>query len=138
MKMAGVIRFALLTAGAIILFRVIGLFVIYRYLRLDYYLSLVAVGCLLTGMFLNRRPAAPAPVPTPSGEDLLTLLTSKEVLVLRLLAEGKTNKEIAALQFIEVSTVKSHVNNIYTKLSVSNRSEARSRYAELTKRFPIL
>jgi DNA-binding CsgD family transcriptional regulator len=145
---ATTIRIGLLTAGAIILFQVINLFVIYRYLKLDYYLSLVAICFLTTGLLLNkRRPVAqtmpnpstlltPQAVPTPR-KDLLALLTSKELLILRLLTEGNTNKEIAAAQFIELSTVKTHINNIYTKLSVSNRKEARSRYAEMAKKFPI-
>jgi DNA-binding CsgD family transcriptional regulator len=143
------LRIGLLTAIAIIGFQVISLCVIYRYLKLDYYLSLVAVCFLVTGLMLNKRQAKAEPVSLPasppdhaeqlqkSREDLLALLTSKEVLVLRLLAEGKTNKEIAAAQFIELSTVKTHVNNIYSKLSVSNRKEARSRYAEMAQKFPV-
>ena len=145
-----VIWIGLVTGGAIILFQVISLFVIYRYLKLDYYLCLVAICFGVAGWMLDkRRPAvetAPLPVdrlvalsasPAVSGESILTLLTSKEVLVLRLLAESKTNKEIAASLFVEVSTVKTHVNNIYSKLSVSNRKEARSKYAEMTQRFPL-
>src|SRR5882757_810615 len=103
------LRIGLLTAGAIILFQVISLFVIYRYLKLDYYLSLVAVCGLVTGWLLNKRSSQAEPLPISSEvevpkEDWLAVLTSKEVLVLRLLAEGKTNKEIAAAQFIELST----------------------------------
>jgi len=147
------LRIALLTGGVIILFQVISLFVIYRYLKLDYYLSLVAICFLTTGLLLNKRPSKTLPillaaeaqpdlrplvsVPAEPREDLLALLTSKEILILRLLAEGKTNKEIAAAQFIELSTVKTHVNNIYAKLSVGNRKEARSRYAEMTQKFPV-
>jgi DNA-binding NarL/FixJ family response regulator len=147
---ASVIQIGLLAGVAIILFQVISLFVIYRYLKLDYYLSLVAVCFLATGLLLNKRQPKnqpiplpqdtnpqPGPIPTEPREDLLTLLTSKEILILRLLAEGKTNKEIAAAQFIELSTVKTHVNNIYTKLSIGNRKEARSRYAQMAHPFPI-
>lgn len=151
-----IIWIGLLTGGAITLFQVISLFVIYRYLKLDYYLCLVAVCFGVAGWMLNKRrseirevpetggtpllaaPSAPVlPPPGLSCNDLLTMLTSKEVLVLRLLAESKTNKEIAAALFVEVSTVKTHVNNIYGKLSVSNRKEARSKYAEMTQRFPV-
>ena len=138
-----VIRIGLVTAGAIILFQVISLFVIYRYLKLDYYLCLVAVCFGVAGWMLApspSEPVSPAPILPPPGQshgDLLALLTPKEVLVLRLLAESKTNKEIAAALFVEVSTVKTHVNNIYSKLSVSNRKEARSKYAEMAQRFPI-
>ena len=136
---ATTIQIGLLTGGAIILFQVISLFVTYRYLRLDYYLCLVAGCFLVTGLLLNKRPAQAETtlLQERPSQNLLVLLTSKELLILRLLAEGKTNKEIAAVQFVELSTIKTHVNNIYTKLSVSNRKEARSKYAEMTRKFPI-
>lgn len=133
-----VICIGLLTGAAIIMFQVISLFVIYRYLKLDYYLCLVAVCFGVGGWMMNKRRPAPALPPTgQSYRDPLAMLTSKEVQVLRLLAESKTNKEIAATLFVEVSTVKTHINNIYSKLSVSNRKEARSKYAKMTQRFPI-
>ena len=126
---AWLLRIGLITAVVIIGFQIIGQLVMYRYLKLDYYLSLVAVAFLTAGLLL-KRPARPQP-------DLLTLLTSKEFLVLRLLAEGKTNKEIAVAHSVEVSTVKTHINNIYTKLAVSNRAQARARYAEIAAKLPI-
>ena len=139
------LRIGLLTGGSIVLFQIISLFVIYRYLKLDYYLCLVAVCFGASGWMLSKRQpgmqTAPAtggePLSGRSGEDLLAMLTSKEVLVLRLLAESKTNKEIAAELYVELSTVKTHVNNIYSKLAVSNRKEARSKYAEMVRRFPL-
>jgi len=45
-----------------------------------------------------------------------------------LINEGKSNKEIAALHFVEVSTVKTHINNLYNKLGVSNRKVAAEVY----------
>jgi len=147
---AWVVWIGMLTGGAIVLSRVISLFVIYRYLKLDYYLCVVAVCFATAGWMLHKRASIAgralaitadgsfpsSPVPAVSREDILAVLTSKEVLVLRLLAESKTNKEIAAELFIELSTVKTHINNIYTKLSVSNRKEARSKYAEMAQKFP--
>jgi DNA-binding CsgD family transcriptional regulator len=134
------LRIGLITAAVIIGFQLIGQLVIYRYLKLDYYLSLVAVAFLATGVLLKRparleaRQDQPKALPMP---DLLTLLTSKEFLVLRLLAEGKTNKEIAVAHCVEVSTIKTHVNNIYCKLSVSNRAQARARFAEIAEKLPF-
>jgi two-component system NarL family response regulator len=40
------------------------------------------------------------------------------------MAEGKSNKEIGAALFISEGTVKTHVNSIHEKLSVSDRTEA--------------
>jgi two-component system, NarL family, response regulator LiaR len=51
-------------------------------------------------------------------------LTDREVEVLRLLAEGKANKEIAASLFISETTVKTHVSNILLKLGVPSRTQA--------------
>lgn len=53
-----------------------------------------------------------------------TTLTSRETEILALIAEGKTNKEIAAELFISVNTVKVHVSNIFQKIEVSSRTEA--------------
>ena len=132
-----IIKIGVLTGGVIVLFQVVNLFVIYRYLKLDYDLCLAAVMFLGVGLVIARRPQK-AELPVAPQEDLLGLLSSKEIQVLRLLAEGKTNKEIAAAQFIELSTVKTHVNNIYNKLSVTNRREARVKYAEMAQKLPVL
>jgi two-component system, NarL family, response regulator LiaR len=51
-------------------------------------------------------------------------LTEREVDVLRLLAQGKSNKEIALLLSIGEKTVKTHVSNILSKLNVSSRTQA--------------
>jgi DNA-binding NarL/FixJ family response regulator len=51
-------------------------------------------------------------------------LTDREVQVLRLLAHGASNQEIAQLLVIGVGTVKSHMNHIMSKLDVRNRTEA--------------
>jgi DNA-binding CsgD family transcriptional regulator len=51
-------------------------------------------------------------------------LTSREVEVLRVLAQGKTNRVIAEKLFISEKTVASHVSHIFTKLGVSSRAAA--------------
>jgi two-component system NarL family response regulator len=51
-------------------------------------------------------------------------LTAREMDVLRLIAAGKTNKEIGAELNITEGTVKAHVNNILGKLGVSDRTQA--------------
>jgi DNA-binding CsgD family transcriptional regulator len=59
------------------------------------------------------------------------LLTRRELDVLRLLAEGSTNKAIADALVISPGTVKFHVNSILRKLRVANRAEAVSQYLRL-------
>jgi NarL family two-component system response regulator LiaR len=51
-------------------------------------------------------------------------LTSRELEVLQLLAEGKTDAEIAAALFISRRTAATHVRHIYDRLDVSSRAEA--------------
>jgi len=51
-------------------------------------------------------------------------LTEREIDVLRLLAQGQSNQEIAQHLHISTTTVRSHVSNIMMKLGVSNRTQA--------------
>jgi two-component system, NarL family, response regulator LiaR len=51
-------------------------------------------------------------------------LTEREMEVLKLIAEGKTNQEIADELFIALKTVKTHVSNILSKLQVQDRTQA--------------
>jgi DNA-binding NarL/FixJ family response regulator len=51
-------------------------------------------------------------------------LTAREMEVLRLIVDGKSNKEIAAALHVSEGTVKIHVNNILSKLGVSDRTQA--------------
>ena len=57
-------------------------------------------------------------------EVLCSLLTARELEILRLVATGKTNKEIAAQLFISSDTVKGHLETTYRKLGVSDRAHA--------------
>lgn len=57
-------------------------------------------------------------------ENLLTYLTAREEEVLDLLTQGNNYKGIAAKLFISETTVKTHVNNIFQKLQVNDRTQA--------------
>lgn len=61
---------------------------------------------------------------SPTGVLNECLLTSRELDVLKLVAEGGSNKEIATQLFISPETVKKHLKNSYNKLQVRNRLEA--------------
>ncbi|MGH2562336.1 MAG: LuxR C-terminal-related transcriptional regulator [Thermomicrobiales bacterium] len=66
----------------------------------------------------------PTPVPDPPRPAPARALTSREVDVLRLIAEGKTNQIIADALFISHRTVTTHVDHIFCKLGVGARSAA--------------
>ncbi|GAA4275877.1 response regulator transcription factor [Aquimarina mytili] len=57
-----------------------------------------------------------------------TKLTQQEQKILALILEDKTNKEIASSMFVSVSTVKTHINNLYKKLGTTSRNEVKSLY----------
>ncbi|MGW0435015.1 response regulator [Micromonospora sp. NPDC003197] len=59
----------------------------------------------------------------PAGRRPVPPLSDRELEVVRTIARGRTNQEIAAELFISLSTVKSHVSGIQTKLGVRNRVE---------------
>ena len=80
----------------------------------------------------NLTSAAPEGVPEePTEPPPLELLTPREVEVLRLLARGQNNREIAQTLSVAVSTVKNHIQHILTKLGVSDRTQAAVRAVEL-------
>jgi DNA-binding CsgD family transcriptional regulator len=79
------------------------------------------------------RGAATHAMLTEDG-DLGVHLTAREVDVLRLMADGMTNADIARALFVSQGTVKFHVKNILRKMQAANRADASSRYLRLTLR----
>jgi DNA-binding CsgD family transcriptional regulator len=72
-----------------------------------------------TAVYVEPRPASVATTP-----DVLADLSQREVEVLRLLAMGRSNREIADALCISLNTVATHVRNILTKTGAANRTEA--------------
>jgi len=77
--------------------------------------------------------AAQASTPSRPAEMavLIEPLSDQEIRVLRLIAAGMSNAEVARELIISINTVKTHVKNIYRKLSVNSRAEARQVAREL-------
>jgi DNA-binding NarL/FixJ family response regulator len=69
--------------------------------------------------------------PRPLADNANAVLSSREREVLVLLAEGRTNREIAAALSVTLATVKTHLVKIYAKLDASNRNEALGRAVAL-------
>lgn len=71
-----------------------------------------------------RNVTSRAPAPLEMADDLLEPLTEQEEVVLRLIAAGLSNEEIAHTLSVSVNTVKTHVRHIFQKLGVSDRTQA--------------
>ena len=71
----------------------------------------------VTGKMMQRMRA-------PKKVELHEELTNREMEILLLMAEGKSNQEIADELFISLKTVKVHVSNILSKLNVQDRTQA--------------
>jgi LuxR family maltose regulon positive regulatory protein len=70
-------------------------------------------------------------LPASSTQPLIEPLSDRELEVLRMLAKGLTNKEVATRLFLSPNTVKVHARNIYQKLNTTNRTQATARAREL-------
>jgi LuxR family maltose regulon positive regulatory protein len=75
--------------------------------------------------------ANPAATQQPGNESLVEPLSEREIEVLRLLADGLTNAEIAQRLYLSPNTLKAHTQNIYSKLDVHSRVQAVNRAREL-------
>src|SRR4051812_34573040 len=69
--------------------------------------------------------------PRPLAERSVDLLSSREREVLACLAQGRSNREIAATLSVTLATVKSHLVRIYAKLGATNRNECLGRAVSL-------
>jgi two-component system, NarL family, response regulator DevR len=81
----------------------------------------------VTGRVLERVRR----IATGAASDDLAGLTSQEQKILLLVAEGKTNKEIAAEVFLSDKTVKNYVSSILSKLNLERRAQAAAYMAKL-------
>ena len=81
----------------------------------------------VTGKVLERMRR----IATSDEPDELSALTQQERKILALVAEGKTNKEIAADVFLSDKTVKNYVSSILAKLNLERRAQAAAYVARL-------
>ena len=87
-----------------------------------------AVECVYNGERFIQPELTPALnsklIARSTEQTLIDELTKREVQVLKLLAEGLFNKEIADMLAISERTVKNHISNIFKKIGVADRTQA--------------
>jgi DNA-binding NarL/FixJ family response regulator len=83
----------------------------------------------------SRQSAVKGEIAAPWSDEAMPL-TRRELEILRLVAEGHTNVQLARLLWVTEQTVKFHLSNIYRKLDVANRTEA-SRWAQRHGLLPL-
>jgi len=78
----------------------------------------------VTSRVLSVYRNAPSPPGTVRADPALQALTTRELEVLKLIASGMTNDEIAAQLVLSEGTIKTHVSHIFFKLDLRNRTDA--------------
>jgi DNA-binding CsgD family transcriptional regulator len=111
----------------------------YRFLArthsLELYISLLAAGFMAFGIWVGAKLFR-HPVPRADFDGNLKAqrslgISDRELEVLRLMTEGRSNKEIATRLHVSPNTVKTHVARLYEKLDVGRRTEAIHKAREL-------
>lgn len=91
----------------------------------EYLMYVVLALSLLGNVFLFLRLKK---WQSKTAKDAKELLTPQELKVMELIVQDKSNKEIADTLFVSVSTIKTHINNIYKKLNVQSREDVKRLY----------
>lgn len=96
--------------------------------KLPWWVYLISIFALLSILgnfyFFGKWKSVKNAIP-----DAGKVLSNQEQKVLDLILADKTNKEIASEMFVSLSTVKTHINNLYKKLKVSSRDEVKATYS---------
>ncbi len=112
-----------------------------RTISLEVYVGIIASFFTVIGIWMGLRLTKPkvliqekiVPEKFILNEENLsnTGISEREFDVLKLMADGCSNKEIAAKLFISLNTVKTHASNLFMKLDVKRRTQAVQRGKEL-------
>ena len=125
---------AILAAGSSALQWLQYRFLVHAYPR-EAYLGLIALIFLILGIWIGarifRRAPGSAPFRANTRVQETLRISERELEVLRLLADGRSNKEIASNLEVSPNTVKTHVARLFEKLEVRRRTQAILRAREL-------
>ena len=129
-----IVSFALLIVALLLLFRLSEYSLLSGNLRTEIILAAVAVIFFFIGLYVNKKRSS-KPASNNTSLDLQKVddlgLSKREYEVLRAIADGLSNKQIADKLFVSESTIKTHVSNIYIKLDVKRRTQALQKAKDL-------
>ena len=89
------------------------------------------VAKLLAAFEAEKRDSEDKPDPHPLHQPLIEPLSQRELEILKLIAQGLSNREIGERLFLALDTIKGHNRKIFDKLQVQSRTEAIARAREL-------
>jgi DNA-binding CsgD family transcriptional regulator len=122
-----VFKYSLIAGCLIVLFAILKSEWLYSGLYPDLFLTLIALVFTSGGIWISRLMLQKEQVqsvdPHAEQQSRLRQLSKREQEVLVYLYSRYTNKEIADMMHIELSTLKTHINSIYRKLGVKNRKD---------------
>jgi DNA-binding CsgD family transcriptional regulator len=105
-----------------------------RLIPTELYIGAIAVAFTGLGAWVGYRVTRPRVAPDGARNDKAIAalrISPRELDVLALLAEGLSNKEMAARLFVSPNTIKTHLKHLYEKLEVSRRTQAIAKAREL-------
>ncbi|WP_459210876.1 helix-turn-helix transcriptional regulator [Aquimarina rhabdastrellae] len=121
-KNAFIIGLAILVVICVLIFNVVYFSSYYGIAQIDYINSLLLIPFIITvcsfGMLIEQYKHK-SKIKKIDKFDL----TQKEKEVVKLILKKKKNQDIANEMFVELSTIKTHINNSYKKLNIKNRKE---------------
>ncbi len=122
-----IIKFGLLAIATLILIELSKYSLLTRNIQTEITVGLIAVVFAAFGIYISRFLFNKPPKSTEiyNSDKLKSLgISTRELDVLKAVANGRSNKEIAEKLFISESTVKTHVSNLLSKLDAKRRTEA--------------
>ena len=116
------IGFSALIIISVLIYNVVYFSSYYGFVQIDYFNSLFLIPFILLifsfGMIIEQNKEKEKLKKIDSYN-----LTKTEKKIVLLILEKKKNQEIAEHMFVEVSTIKTHINNIYKKIGIKSRQE---------------
>jgi len=122
-----IIVFGLLVFALLLLFQISQYSLLSGDITIEVIIAVVAIVFFLVGIYLNKK-SLHQPKKVTSSIDFQKIeelqISKREYEVLKAIASGLSNKEIATQLYVSESTIKTHVSNLLVKLNAKRRTQA--------------